>query len=175
MPLPLGVVFPLCIAPAFALRFLDLLGLWSTPTTHVHSTVRATVSCPWTLEHASCSFGTFPASRVCTQAVLRRSVFFHVPIRFVLGHRARSCKFRFDCHGHDCSYLMNRGFRSQVQRRRFKRRSLEDRARGPRRDFCFCNPLFLSELQGGFRHICDHNELSPCIVAGAQRVPSFGL
>ena len=62
------------ILQTFPFRFLDLLGLRSTPTAHSDPTVRAAVLCSSTLEDAAGAVDTFPASQVATQAVLRRLV-----------------------------------------------------------------------------------------------------
>src|SRR5207245_10257269 len=69
--------------------------------------------------------------------------------------------------------VMNREFRLEMRQRQYERRSLEDRARGPERDFCVCKPLFLSELRWGFRHICDHRKLALYVSSLTFSMPPF--
>src|ERR1700688_458196 len=96
----------LCIPPAFAAGFLDLLGLRPTPTTDIHSTVGATVLCPWILENAAGAIRTFSAPWVRTYAVQRRLILSYAQIRFLFGRRARPRIPLFDCYGNDRSNLM---------------------------------------------------------------------
>src|SRR5712692_8789986 len=98
----MGGIF--CITPAFSLGLFHLLRLRPAPTADIHSTVGATVFCSLAFEDATSSVGTFPASRVCTQAVLARLDIFSVGVGLLFGHRARSCNFLFGCDGHDGSY-----------------------------------------------------------------------